>query len=112
MKTSMLICLATAISVQAQTFSDSPCPVNAKRVVIIGGGAAAIAAAETAQHNGWQAIIVDPRNHVAGMMAASNHSWLLNGSTGESIPRPEGTVKKELFARVMDSGAYTLLLSH
>ena len=25
---------------------------------------------------------------------------------------PEGTVKKELFARVMDSGAYPLLLSH
>ncbi len=112
MKTSMLICLATAISVQAQTFSDIPCRMDAKRVVIIGGGAAAVAAAETAQDKDWQAIIVDPRNHVAGMMAASNHSWLLNGSTGESIPRPEGTVKKELFARVMDSGAYPLLLSH
>ena len=112
MKTSMLICLATAISVQAQTFTDFPCPVDSKRVVIIGGGAAAVAAAESAQANGWQAIIVDPRNHVAGMMAASNHSWLLNGSTGESVPRPEGTVKKELFARVMDAGAYPLLLSH
>ena len=112
MKTSMLICLATAISVQAQTFSDIPCRMDAKRVVIIGGGAAAVAAAETAQDKDWQAIIVDPRNHVAGMMAASNHTWLLNGSTCESVPRPEGTVKKELFARVMDSGAYPLLLSH
>ena len=112
MKTSMLICLATAISVQAKTFTDFPCPVDSKRVVVIGGGAAAVAAAETAQANGWQAIIVDPRNHVAGMMAASNHTWLLNGSTGESVPRPEGTVKKELFARVMDAGAYPLLLSH
>ena len=112
MKTSILICLATAISVQAQNFTDFPCSADSRRVAIIGGGAAAVAAAEPAQANGWQAIIVDPRNHVAGMMAASNHSWLLNGSTGESVPRPEGTVKKELFARVMDSGAYPLLLSH
>ena len=112
MKTSILICLAAAISVQAQNFTDFPCTVDSKRVAVIGGGAAAVAAAETAQANGWQAIIVDPRNHVAGMMAASNHSWLLNGSTGESVQRPEGTVKKELFARVMDSGAYPLLLSH
>ncbi|MBO7534568.1 MAG: FAD-dependent oxidoreductase, partial [Victivallales bacterium] len=112
MKTSMLICLATAISVQAQNFTDFPCHADSRRVVVIGGGAAAVAVAETAQANGWQAIIVDPRNHVAGMMAASNHSWLLNGSTGESVPRPEGSVKKELFARVMDSGAYPLLLSH
>ena len=112
MKTSILICLATAISVQAQNFTDFPCSADSRRVAIIGGGAAAVTAAETAQANGWQAIMVDPRNHVAGMMAASNHTWLLNGSTGESVPRPEGTVKKELFARVMDSGAYPLLLSH
>ena len=112
MKTSMLLCLAAAISVQAQNFTDFPCPADSRRVAVIGGGAAAVAAAETVQANGWQAIIVDPRNHVAGMMAASNHSWLLNGSTGESVPRPEGTVKQELFARVMDSGAYPLLLSH
>ena len=112
MKTSTLLCLAAAISVQARTFTDFPCSMDSRRAVVIGGGAAAVAAAETAQANGWQAIIVDPRNHVAGMMAASNHSWLLNGSTGETVPRPEGTVKKELFVRVMDAGAYPLLLSH
>ena len=49
-------------SLMAQTFTDFPCPANSRRVAIIGGGAAAVAAAETAQANGWQAIIVDPRD--------------------------------------------------
>ena len=109
MRTSLLLstcCLAAAIS--ARQVSSSP----ERTAIVLGGGHAAVTAAETLRQAGCRTYLVDYRNHVGGQLVESNHSWLLNGSTGESTPRPIGALQKELFARVMDSGAQPLLLAH
>lgn len=84
----------------------------AQRAVVLGGGYAAVSAVEQLRQAGYETILISPRNHPAGMIASSNHAWLLNGTTDQAVPRPVGALQKELFARVMDAGAFPLLLNH
>lgn len=98
------VCLAASLCLSVRG--------NMRNIAILGGGQAAISVAETVQEQGWKAYVIAPENHLGGALASSNHCWILNGTTGESLMRPVGSLQKELYARAMDCGADPLPLSH
>ena len=85
MKSSMLICLATAISVQAKTFTDFPCPVDSKRVVIIGAGPSALSASYFLIQAGFAVKIIEKEASLGGAIRTGIPAFRFNKSALDAI---------------------------
>lgn len=82
------------------------------RIAVLGGGFGAVSAACSLAALGHQVSLVHPLATLGGDVTASHHAWIDNGSTKLPLPLPVGATKKALYARIVDSGAETLLLTH
>lgn len=81
------------------------------KAVVLGATFAGVSAACALAEMGYDVSVVTADTYAGGDVVACQHTWRINGRSGEYITMPNGRTKMELHARLKDSGVRILYMA-